>query len=289
MSKYRVETFGPFEISETDNFAEFTSKDGDGVDIPLQNGVARVRVTVRKRPGEPSEPFEHQIGRLAKCIMAEVEGEPSTSDGAVDVAIRLIKHAYGHRPLDLGPTIAVDFDGVIHSYVSGWKGVDGIPDPPVPGAIEWLNDVVTECRVVIHTTRAESPKGVAAIVEWLKRNGATPQLYNSTITNKKVPAVVYIDDRAFRFTGTFPSIEKLLIGMKPWYKQPSFSGPHIGTRGRTRSEAAHAAIDMMEREGLLDDSKCVELKFGTDTGDYRHTCTVVDTVAEPMDLTKIPL
>ena len=42
------------------------------------------------------------------------------------------------------PIICVDFDGVIHSYKSGWRGVAVIPDPPVPGAIEWL-----ECHLPV--------------------------------------------------------------------------------------------------------------------------------------------
>lgn len=29
------------------------------------------------------------------------------------------------------PTVSFDFDGVIHSYRSGWKGAAVIPDPPV--------------------------------------------------------------------------------------------------------------------------------------------------------------
>lgn len=34
------------------------------------------------------------------------------------------------------PTVSFDFDGVIHSYRSGWKGAAVIPDPPVEGIKE---------------------------------------------------------------------------------------------------------------------------------------------------------
>ena len=47
-------------------------------------------------------------------------------------------------------TIAADCDGVLHSYVSGWQGADSLPDPPVPGAIEWLEDVTKHFEVAIN-------------------------------------------------------------------------------------------------------------------------------------------
>ena len=41
-------------------------------------------------------------------------------------------------------TIVFDFDGVIHSYTSGWKGENVIPDPPVPGIKEVIDDLKSE-------------------------------------------------------------------------------------------------------------------------------------------------
>lgn len=34
--------------------------------------------------------------------------------------------------------ICMDFDGVIHSYKSGWKGMTNIPDPPVEGVFKFM-------------------------------------------------------------------------------------------------------------------------------------------------------
>lgn len=33
------------------------------------------------------------------------------------------------------PILCLDFDGVCHSYTSGWKGAAVIPDPAVPGLV----------------------------------------------------------------------------------------------------------------------------------------------------------
>lgn len=52
--------------------------------------------------------------------------------------------------------ILVDFDGVIHSYRSGWKGLDVIPDPPVENAIKWLETICGDERfeVSIYSSRS---------------------------------------------------------------------------------------------------------------------------------------
>ena len=64
------------------------------------------------------------------------------------------------------PTVSFDFDGVIHSYRSGWKGAAVIPDPPVEGVKEVIEQLEERgfC-VVICSSRAESFEGQAAMME----------------------------------------------------------------------------------------------------------------------------
>lgn len=70
------------------------------------------------------------------------------------------------------PTVSFDFDGVIHSYRSGWKGAAVIPDPPVEGIKEVIEQLISDgLCVVICSSRAESFEGQTAIAEWLKHYG----------------------------------------------------------------------------------------------------------------------
>jgi len=94
--------------------------------------------------------------------------------------------------------IALDFDGVIHSYISGWKGVDCIPDPPVPYAEEAINILRDKgYEVVVWSTRCSEPDGICAIRNWLKEWHITVD----KVVMTKPPCVWYIDDRAITFKG----------------------------------------------------------------------------------------
>jgi hypothetical protein len=118
------------------------------------------------------------------------------------------------------PTIACDFDGVINSYTSGWTG-DTLPDPPVPGAIEWLEDITKACDVIIHTARIKpsQPGQEELIRKWLLKNGLSPEALGRLTFEGKVTATIYLDDRAIRFTGSnFPTAEEV-YGHKAWNKQ----------------------------------------------------------------------
>ena len=101
-------------------------------------------------------------------------------------------------------TIAIDFDGVIHAYSRGWA--DGtIYDQPLPGALDGLRTLMAHDAVFIHSTR--EPEQVA---EWLTQRGFTCQTEHDgpfwnqrgvlLVTNRKLAATAYLDDRAIRFT-----------------------------------------------------------------------------------------
>jgi hypothetical protein len=113
--------------------------------------------------------------------------------------------------------LALDFDGVLHSYTSGWKGAEVIPDPPVPGAMQFIRDCLPHFDVQIFSTRSNEPAGVAAMQEWfhIHLGDEAAQLVYPT---QKPPAFVTIDDRALTFDGTWPTVESLKA-FKPWNKK----------------------------------------------------------------------
>lgn len=73
------------------------------------------------------------------------------------------------------PILYLNFDGVIDSYTSGWKGADVIPDQPVPGAIAFIIDAVGVFEVHIFSSRSgidggENVKsGICAMQDWLHK------------------------------------------------------------------------------------------------------------------------
>ena len=124
------------------------------------------------------------------------------------------------------PILCLDFDGVIHSYTSGWKGADIIPDPPVEGAIAFMLGALNHFDTVIFSSRSNQAGGTAAMREWLREHAghtwyespAGPGLEDVRFVKEKPPALVTIDDRAITFTGEWPTIDTLK-NFKPWNKK----------------------------------------------------------------------
>lgn len=105
-------------------------------------------------------------------------------------------------------TIAVDFDGVIHKYGLGY--LDGtIYDRPLEGSEEALKKLLESYCVIIFSTRKPETikKWMLKKMEFIpvevipddvefewKKQGVVG------ITNRKLKAFMYVDDRAVRFT-----------------------------------------------------------------------------------------
>jgi hypothetical protein len=126
------------------------------------------------------------------------------------------------------PILCLDFDGVIHSYASGWKGANVIPDPPVDGAMRFIWEATEHFRVAIFSSRTNQPGGLQAMREWLcenfrlfwamDRTSCDDKLAEIEWPIEKPPAFITIDDRALTFEGTWPLIESLKA-FQPWNKR----------------------------------------------------------------------
>jgi len=134
-------------------------------------------------------------------------------------------------------TVGVDFDGVIHSYEKGWQ--DGtIYGEPISGAFDAIEYLKKKYAVFIHTTRDADAVAQWIVVQskgrfvcrtmpygrpwytwfyddgiatntpptahgWSSVAGAQPKFWDDQehllVTERKLPAVAYIDDRGIRF------------------------------------------------------------------------------------------
>ena len=147
--------------------------------------------------------------------------------------------------------LCLDFDGVIHSFTSGWRGARNIPDPPVPGALEFILAAQAQFTVAILSSRSHQWGGRRAMRRWLAKHVAQRIMREGdndpffllaldaaaktiepfeTIAREqavkfvrsiqwpifKPPAMITIDDRALNFNGEWPPLDDLQ-SFKPWY------------------------------------------------------------------------
>ena len=128
------------------------------------------------------------------------------------------------------PILCVDFDGVIHSYASGWMGATVIPDPPVAGALRWLWKAAEFWDVQIFSSRTSQEGGVTAMRDYLLKfaimefsDSESAERFMSCVSfpEQKPPAFLTIDDRAICFEGDWSELDPAeLLGFKPWNKRP---------------------------------------------------------------------
>ena len=156
------------------------------------------------------------------------------------------------------PIFSLDFDGVIHSYKSGWKGPRTIPDKAIEGSLQFIVEAQEIFQVHIFSSRSKYWFGRYAMKKWLYNQfmeiadqksfgvgGASPIpdwmrckiefnygnpfhiSYRESVKKiisqikfplHKPPAMIGLDDRIIQFEGEWPDLEKLR-NFKP-YKAP---------------------------------------------------------------------
>ena len=166
------------------------------------------------------------------------------------------------------PILCIDFDGVIHSYSSGWKGADVVSDPPVPGALKWLRKAAEWWNVQIYSSRTSQVGGINAMRLWLlnfaihefgDKDSADYFMGLIGFPEQKPSAFLTIDDRAICFEGDWNELDPAeLRDFQPWNKRQQFGA--LGTYS-DGSLGAHDKGDL--KMGVAHDSKGnVHLNFG---------------------------
>jgi hypothetical protein len=114
------------------------------------------------------------------------------------------------------PIVCIDFDGVLHSYISKWESEAIIPDQPVPGAQMAIQEYLDAgFRVAVFSSRSGTKAGRQAMAKWCTENNFPDGM---EFPKEKPPAILNIDDRGFCFEGNFPTAD-FIMKFKPWNRR----------------------------------------------------------------------
>lgn len=118
-------------------------------------------------------------------------------------------------------TLALDFDGVIHSYEKGWQ--DGtIYGTVTPGFFDWAKEMSKHFTLVVYSSRSRTPAGRGHMKRWLKAQwrlvGGAGRMPDFEFAATKPPAWLTIDDRCICFEGHWEHMTKeRLQSFRPWH------------------------------------------------------------------------
>ena len=99
--------------------------------------------------------------------------------------------------------LAIDFDGVIHTFDKGWY--DGTCyGEPIEGSLEAIKKLSESYTIIIFTAKAKPSRplvngktGPELVEEWLTKHNVMQ--YVKEITSEKPRSQIYIDDKGYHF------------------------------------------------------------------------------------------
>jgi hypothetical protein len=99
--------------------------------------------------------------------------------------------------------IAIDFDGVVHTFDKGFHDGTCYGDP-IEGSLEAIKELSKKYNVVIFTAKAKPSRplvngktGSELVYDWLVKHDVMK--YVKQITSEKPRSFIYIDDKGYRF------------------------------------------------------------------------------------------
>ena len=105
--------------------------------------------------------------------------------------------------------ILIDLDGVLNTY-DGIFDKDFIP-PLKDGAKEFVEKLHKDFDLYLFTSR-----NLLLASKWLVENGL--DVFFRDVTNSKIPAYLYLDDRALKFNGNFDETIKEITNFHVYWK-----------------------------------------------------------------------
>ena len=107
--------------------------------------------------------------------------------------------------------IAIDFDGVIHTFDKGFY--DGTCyGEPLPGSLEAIKTLSETYNIIIFTAKAKPSRplvdgktGTELVIEWLTKHDVMQ--YVVEVTSEKPRAQLYIDDKGYHFENWVDTIK----------------------------------------------------------------------------------
>lgn len=146
-------------------------------------------------------------------------------------------------------TICVDFDGVLNEY-NGYE--EGNLGYPLSASKEFIRQLRKKYKVVILTSRPKEQ-----VIDWLNNNGFP----SMEVTNRKIPAVAYIDDRAIQFNGSYIQTIYEAVNFKPYWMERYYRVYDVET-GETKALFAEEYDAEIFTQNFKQNRVCIEILEG---------------------------